>query len=887
MDIKDIKSNLLILNVLTHYGIKLDRNQRLCCPWHDDKTPSLQIYPKTNTWTCFSSSCSAGSGDAIDFIMKYEKITKHEALIKAQELLGVTSEVHPVEESLHRVNMNELFLKLRQSLHRSKNALAYVQERNLNPSLEIGYNNYATAYKELQNCIIVPLKDKSGNTVSLYGRSITDNGKSKHYYSKNRKGLYPSYPSEDTKTIIITEAVIDAATLQSKAVLPYGSSVLALYGTNGWNEEHTEAIRSLHDLQEIIFFMDGDEAGRKAQETYTALAKAMLKNITISQVNTPDGEDINSLVISHDKEILQHLIETREKTHGYVSQDSNRQQHQQEEVKPQSLAAQLLIEEETIIFEIEKLRFTILGGVSLYPTDRMKVTMKIERTDSQRPMHRLRQNLDLYQDDVVEKIARKAAERLEIGSTKLHEAMLQLTEELEKYRLEQIEARKVKEPEKRKMTEREITAAIEFLKANDLLKRSNEAIGKSGVIGEENNRLLMYLVFTSRLRDQPLHIVSLGGSGTGKTYLQEKISELIPDDEKLEITAISENALYYFDRKELKNKLVLIEDLDGANDDKVLFAIRELQSKRRISKTIPIKDNKGNLKTITLQVEGPISLAGTTTRERLYEDNANRSLLIYLDNSKEHREQILAYQRALSAGKINRDEEEITRQKLQDVQSVLKPIKVINPFAEMLILPDSVFKPLRTNSHYLHFIETITFYHQWQRPHRINEQTGETYIETTIEDIEAANTLLKDVLLAKSDELTNACRSFLELIKTYMEIEHKTSFYSYDLRMKYRMAPTTLNRHLKELHRYSYIKIVSGSKSKGFEYEIENINEIESLQLGLQNAFDVALVKIKKKVSSPCGLDNQQGDPVNHQWPTKGSGLHKQQTISALDTVNQ
>ena len=162
MDIKDIKSNLLILNVLTHYGIKLDRNQRLCCPWHDDKTPSLQIYPKTNTWTCFSSSCSAGSGDAIDFIMKYEKITKHEALIKAQELLGVTSEVHPVEESLHRVNMNELFLKLRQSLHRSKNALAYVQERNLNPSLEIGYNNYATAYKELQNCIIFPLKDKSG-----------------------------------------------------------------------------------------------------------------------------------------------------------------------------------------------------------------------------------------------------------------------------------------------------------------------------------------------------------------------------------------------------------------------------------------------------------------------------------------------------------------------------------------------------------------------------------------------------------------------------------------------------------------------------------------------------------------------------------------------------
>jgi hypothetical protein len=176
------------------------------------------------------------------------------------------------------------------------------------------------------------------------------------------------------------------------------------------------------------------------------------------------------------------------------------------------------------------------------------------------------------------------------------------------------------------------------------------------MIGEENNRLLMYLVFTSRLREQPLHIISLGGSGTGKTYLQEKISELVPEQDKLEITILSENAFYYFDRKELKHKLVLIEDLDGAQD--VLYPLRELQSKKRISKTIPIKDNKGNMKTITLKVEGPISLAGTTTREKLYEDNSNRSLLIYLDNSKEHKERIMDYQRKLSAGKVKTKEEE-------------------------------------------------------------------------------------------------------------------------------------------------------------------------------------------------------------------------------------
>lgn len=38
----------------------------------------------------------------------------------------------------------------------------------------------------------------------------------------------------------------------------------------------------------------------------------MLANIKISIVNTPDGEDVNSLLVSHSKlEVLQHLIEQR------------------------------------------------------------------------------------------------------------------------------------------------------------------------------------------------------------------------------------------------------------------------------------------------------------------------------------------------------------------------------------------------------------------------------------------------------------------------------------------------------------------------------------------------------------------------------------------------
>ncbi|MFZ1524149.1 MAG: CHC2 zinc finger domain-containing protein, partial [Saprospiraceae bacterium] len=106
MEITEIKTLLTLEQVLHYYHLKPDKNLRLCCPWHDDKTPSLQIYPSTNTWTCFSSKCKAGSGDATDMIMKMERCTKHEALIKATEMTGGASS-KPKEEEITRSAVTE------------------------------------------------------------------------------------------------------------------------------------------------------------------------------------------------------------------------------------------------------------------------------------------------------------------------------------------------------------------------------------------------------------------------------------------------------------------------------------------------------------------------------------------------------------------------------------------------------------------------------------------------------------------------------------------------------------------------------------------------------------------------------------------------------------
>ncbi|TAD93684.1 MAG: hypothetical protein EAY75_00860, partial [Bacteroidetes bacterium] len=333
--------------------------------------------------------------------------------------------------------------------------------------------------------------------------------------------------------------------------------------------------------------------------------------------------------------------------------------------------------------------------------------------------------------------------------------------------------------------------------------------------------LIAYLAYTSRKREKPLHIICLGASGTGKTYLQEKISDLIPEEEKIEITTLSDNALYYFGREELKHKLILIEDLDGAEN--VLYPLRELQSKRKISKTVTLKDNKGNLKTITLQVEGPVCVSGCTTREKIYDDNANRSILLYIDDSPEQDKRIMDYQQKISGGKINTAEENLVKEKLKNVQRALQPIKVINPYASLIDLPSEVFKPRRSLMILLSFIETVTYYHQYQRPTIADETSGEAYIETTKEDIEIAFRLMKHVLFTKGDELNKASRNFLESLKTKAG-EH-TTFYAGTLRKEMRIPPGTMKRHLMDLVKNGYVTIKGGNRYRGFEYEISDYTE--------------------------------------------------------------
>jgi DNA primase len=357
MEIQEIKSSLTLPKLLSHYGLKADKNHRLNCPFHDDKTPSLQLYYKTQTAFCFSSNCKTHGKaiDVIDFIMYKENITKHEAIQKAKEMVQSSgfrsSELttqNPTQstQNFPRSNfLEKMFTYFKNGIHSSKPAQEYLQSRGLDfKKTEVGYNagqfhhgsrrdeqliaqcvEYGllldlglkartgdTAYKPFGKwCIVFALRNKENQIVSLYFRSTLADKEQRHFYLKDRQGLYPNYPKANTQKLILTESIIDAATLLEQENIKNNYEILSLYGTNGLSEEHQTAISQLQELEEIIFFLNGDEPGQKAVAKYAQMLKIAYPNLTVTAVEVPQNEDVNSLLQGHSPEIFTHLIDTR------------------------------------------------------------------------------------------------------------------------------------------------------------------------------------------------------------------------------------------------------------------------------------------------------------------------------------------------------------------------------------------------------------------------------------------------------------------------------------------------------------------------------------------------------------------------------------------------
>jgi DNA primase len=365
MEINDIKTRLSIETVLHRYNLTSDKHHKTCCPFHQEKTPSFTVYPKTNTFHCFGCGIS---GDTIEFIQLKENITKHEAILKAQDFIGVppvlrpepkpqksippqeTTSSEPVKELPRLAVMSKIMQETMANFKRTDTGEKYICSRSLDPlKFEIGYigrtvgmqwnkplqqsainigflkvNQHGNIAPKFTYCVVFFTKNEKGQVTDLYARSViakpeAESGKpactnksGRHFYlNGHHQGIYPHYPKPGTKKLILTECIIDCASLQQHETISKEYSLMALFGVNGFTAEIEESIKGLKELEEVILFFDGDKAGKEAINKIGQQLQALRPDVKISFVETPEDEDINSLAIGHNPEIFTHLLNER------------------------------------------------------------------------------------------------------------------------------------------------------------------------------------------------------------------------------------------------------------------------------------------------------------------------------------------------------------------------------------------------------------------------------------------------------------------------------------------------------------------------------------------------------------------------------------------------
>ncbi|TRW95860.1 toprim domain-containing protein [Flavobacterium gawalongense] len=783
MEIQEIKQNLTLATILHHYGLKPDKNNRLQCPFHEDKTPSMQVYYKTHTAYCFSSNCKTHgkSLDVIDIVMHKENVTKHEAINKCVEMLrpltpkgGIKTQPMKLTQSREQF-LGNMFQYFKNAVHSSKPTQEYLQSRALDfKQIEVGYNagqfHHGTRKEEslINQCveygllidknivgrtgekaynifgkwsIVFPLKNRHEQVVSLYFRSILNEKESKHFYLKNRTGLYPNYPKKETRKLILTESIIDCASLLQiteiiqKTLDTELVEVLACYGTNGLNEEIQNAILDLKELEEIIFAFDNDEAGNEAVKKYANQLRITNGKLRISTVELP-SKDINETLQLHEPEIFTELLEKRKFV--FLSND------------------------------------TLLGKIS-----------EIEDLDNINPI------------------------------------------EGENIRELQVKSQKP-------------STAIDFLKAKDLLKRLGIEIGKAGIVGEENSRLLLFLIIVSYLNKHPIHGIVQGSSGSGKTHIISRIADLMPSEDVLRFTRITESSLYNWGEFDLFQKIIIIEDLDGLKED-ALYALRELISNQFLSSSVSIKDKKGNNKSAKKEVKGQFSSLSATTKGETYEDNMSRSFLIAVDESKEQTQRIISHQNRRNAGEIDPKAQQKAVQFIQQMVRCLKYYEVINPYATRLELPEKVHKVRRLNEMYQAVIKQVTFLNQHQR-----QLTKENQLITQIEDIEQATEVLFESIVLKVDELDGSLRQFFERLKKYVK-NTDTPFTQREIRQELNISKTQLQRFINSLLELEYIKYKGGFSNKGLKYVVDYWDNHQKLRTEIKGFLIKQIEQLKNE----------------------------------------
>jgi hypothetical protein len=373
--------------------------------------------------------------------------------------------------------------------------------------------------------------------------------------------------------------------------------------------------------------------------------------------------------------------------------------------------------------------------------------------------------------------------------------------------------------------------ALALLKAPDLIGRIVADLETCGVVGEANNLLAGYLAAVSRKLDTPLAILIQSSSAAGKSSLMEAVLAMVPEEERTQYSAMTGQSLFYLGETDMQHKILAIAEEEGVRQ--AAYALKLLQSEGELTMASTGKDEaSGNLVTREYKVKGPVMLMLTTTAIDIDEELMNRCLVLTVDESREQTQAIHARQRMKQtlAGLLAENDRQAITALHQNAQRLLKPVLVVNPYADRLTFLDDKTRTRRDHMKYLTLIRAITLLHQHQREVKTVEHRGQVlaYIEVTADDIGVANRIAHEVLGRTLDELPPQTRRLLGLIRELVEERARAQqvsarevrFTRREVREATHWSDGQLKIHCTRLSEMEYLLIHGGGRGHHLTYEL-------------------------------------------------------------------
>jgi DNA primase catalytic core len=859
--IESIKTSTDLKLLVESKGIKLKKNGKGyfgLCPFHDDKNPSLSITPSKNEWHCFG--CGKG-GDVIRFVELFDQIDFKEAVKRL-------SFGHPVKPAVKKKDKPKpqltsdhikLFTRVIEFYHTAftedDRASLYLQNRGITDKsifadFNIGFANGTlinvlqdkdlkqqlkeigiinnNGHEHFYGCVTFPLYDIKGVPVGTYARRIDNMAKgAEHLYLPgDRQGLFNNQVVKNHKEIILTESIIDSLTLINAGI----RNTIPCYGTNGLTSSH---VNLLSKTETVYICFDADKAGKQATKQIQQTLKS--SNLKSHVVILPDNQDINEffLLTADAKDKFESLIAMADPDKPQAVKIKNKDQ--------------VTSTDYGFIMEIDKRKYEVRGITKR--DNKLKATVKginakrmhVDTIDFYSARSRtffIKGLCDLFGEQ--ENIIIKDLESLLTG-TEQH-------------------FKQNRDTPKQEMTQKDKTDALKFLQNPDMFKDILKDFEILGYTGEEMNKLLCYIACVSRKMEHPLSVMIQSRSAAGKSYLQDTVLSLVPDNDFVKYTRLTDQALFYTGSKALKHKILAIEELDGMNG--AIYSIRSIQSSKEITIAYTGKDSAtGEQKTLENKVEGPLMVFITTTQIDIDGETASRFVFISIDESETMTKKVLTRQRLnhTMQGMLNKLKSEEIIKKHHNANSLLKPLHVFNPYAEHLTFTSKSLRARRDHTKYLNLILAIAYLFQYQRKtHTMDfKDKAIKYINVTLEDIEKANDIAGYVLGRTLDELSPPSRQLLMIIKKMCEKckdQELLNFNRRQIREYSGWSDFQIRSHIKQLEEMEYIYSIMGKRGKEYVYELVYNGGGENGKPFVIGLTDIKQLKIKLK---KAGINNE------------------------------